>query len=312
MKRNPPRFRGAAGKARLLNAIRSQKIVGEEDAIAKGLAKVAIPFVLEADEELMAEGEFEDDVYFILSGKVAIRIKRKQVNVRVPGDHVGEMALIDPLHPRSASVIATERTEVAKVTERDFTKLAEDHPILWRRLSVELGHRLRQRGELIPSPNPIPVIFIGSSSKQSHIVDALEAALKGPKLIVRKWTEGVFGLSSTTIESLEKTIGSADFAVILLSGDDPIKRGKVVEVPRDNCVFELGLGMGALGRERTFILKEDKAIHLPSDLQGVTYEKYDASPKVKLAKGISSAARKIKALIELHKSKQPPDRSSKS
>ena len=307
MSKVPPRFRGAAGKARLLQALCSQKIVAGDEAIAKRLMAVVTVTTMRSGKhapDLMKEGEFGSDIFFILSGSVAIRIKRKQVNVRSPGDHVGEMALIDPLYPRSATVTPLESTEVARVAESAFTAIAQDYPIVWRRLCVELGNRLRQRGSSIPSPNKVPVVFIGSSSKKKRVMNAIERAIKSRNVRVEKWTKGVFGLSATNIESLEKVIGRSDFAVIILSGDDTTeRRGKTKKSPRDNCIFELGLGMGGLGRERTFIIKESGELHLPTDLEGVTYHSYDAAPPERMQRHIQAAARKIKARINELKTK---------
>ena len=47
------------------------------------------------------------------------------------------------------------------------------------------------------------------------------------------------------------------------------KRGDQAPAARDNVLFELGLFMGALGRERTYVVTE-KSVRLPSDLAGVT------------------------------------------
>ena len=47
-----------------------------------------------------------------------------------------------------------------------------------------------------------------------------------------------------------------------------IKRADEVTTARDNVLFELGLFMGALGRERTFIVTE-KSVRLPTDLAGI-------------------------------------------
>jgi predicted nucleotide-binding protein len=152
--------------------------------------------------------------------------------------------------------------------------------------------------EAFPDPNKVPVVFIGSSSRQTGILNAIARAIKSRNLKVRKWTKGVFGLSATTIESLERTIASSDFAVIILSGDDTTEqRGLVKKSPRDNCIFELGLGMGALGRERSFILKEKGALHLPADLDGVTYHQYHPARPDRLKKDIKAAGSKIKARI---------------
>ena len=169
---------------------------------------------------------------------------------------------------------------------------------MWRRLCVELGNRLRQRSTSIHSPNKVPVVFIGSSSQQTRIMNAIARELKSAGVKVRKWTKGVFGLSATTIESLENTIGSSDFAIIIFSADDTLDQRKVVKKsPRDNCVFELGLGMGALGRLRTYILKQKGAMHLPTDLDGVTYHQYDPSAADRMRKDIKAAGIKIKAKI---------------
>jgi hypothetical protein len=45
---------------------------------------------------------------------------------------------------------------------------------------------------------------------------------------------------------------------------------------RDNVIFELGLFMGRLGRERTFILSQTHAnLKIPTDLSGVTMATYE-------------------------------------
>jgi hypothetical protein len=52
-------------------------------------------------------------------------------------------------------------------------------------------------------------------------------------------------------------------------------RDTAIPSPRDNVIFELGLFMGALGRERTFIVyNRDQEIKLPSDLAGVTAARF--------------------------------------
>ncbi len=63
-----------------------------------------------------------------------------------------------------------------------------------------------------------------------------------------------------------------DFAVLVLTPDDMVQsRGTSSLTPRDNVLFELGLFMGGIGRDRTFVVHDrSQAMRMPSDLAGVT------------------------------------------
>jgi len=86
------------------------------------------------------------------------------------------------------------------------------------------------------------------------------------------WKDDVFGLGSSTLDSLMRALDEYDFAIIILSPDDMIEsRNKNYASPRDNVLFELGLFMGRLGPSRTFIVHEKGVdLKLPSDLAGIT------------------------------------------
>src|ERR1035441_6917046 len=116
-----------------------------------------------------------------------------------------------------------------------------------------------------------PNVFIGSSTGGLHIAKQLQLGM-ARAASCRIWTQGVFGLSEGTLESLIKATKKADFAILVLTPDDlTTKRGRKKSAPRDNVVFELGLFVGAIGRERTFIVhNREESTELPSDLDGVT------------------------------------------
>jgi len=217
------------------------------------------------------QGDPDNVLYLIVSGKVSILVNGREVNTRKTGQHVGEMTVIDPVARRSACVVATEQTVLAKFSEAIFADLATAHPDLWRRLARELGERLRQRGELVPIKNPIPKIFIGSSSEALPVARAIQSCFDHDDFDVRLWTEGVFRASSTVIDDLLYQSRGSDFAILVLTPDDKATSRKTeVDAPRDNCVFELGLFMGVLGRSRTFIVKPRGAdIKIPSDVLGI-------------------------------------------
>jgi hypothetical protein len=71
---------------------------------------------------------------------------------------------------------------------------------------------------------------------------------------------------------------NSDFAVVLFTADEVVKESDNKESlrPRDNCVFELGLFMGALGLDpqRSILLRSEDSDLLSdfvSDLGGLTY-----------------------------------------
>jgi predicted nucleotide-binding protein len=119
-----------------------------------------------------------------------------------------------------------------------------------------------------PARNVRPEIFIGCSVEgltEAKIIQ-MELAHSANAVI---WSQGVFGLSRGTLETLVEKARSFTHAVLVLTPDDMlIKRADEVTTARDNVLFELGLFMGALGRERTFIVTE-KSVRLPTDLAGI-------------------------------------------
>lgn len=123
-----------------------------------------------------------------------------------------------------------------------------------------------------------PRAFIGSSVEGLNIAYAVQQnLLHDAETTV--WDQGVFELSSTTIESLVKVLATNDFGIFVFSADDLVKiRGKEGSSVRDNVLFEFGLFIGKLGRERVFFLIPDGSeLHIPSDLIGITAGKYESN-----------------------------------
>ncbi len=116
-----------------------------------------------------------------------------------------------------------------------------------------------------------PAVFVGSSSEGLGIAQAVQVLLD-PHAEVELWTQGVFGLSQGTLESLVLALQRFDFAVLVLTADDLLtKRGETVPAARDNVLFELGLFVGGLGRDRTFMVyNRARQPDLPTDLAGIT------------------------------------------
>ena len=116
-----------------------------------------------------------------------------------------------------------------------------------------------------------PALFVGSSSEGLRIAEAVQVVLD-PVCEVELWTQGIFGLTQGTLESLVLSLSRFDFALLVLTADDmTVSRGTERPAARDNVLFELGLFIGALGRDRTFMLYDrTDPPALPSDLAGIS------------------------------------------
>ena len=121
-----------------------------------------------------------------------------------------------------------------------------------------------------------PRIFIGSSREAKAVADGIHAELERDAECT-VWTQGVFGLGATAVDSLMARVRGSDFAIFVFAEDDQATmRGRLFSVPRDNVIYELGLFSGALGPERClFLTPLGSDIHLPTDLLGMTAGSYD-------------------------------------
>lgn len=107
-----------------------------------------------------------------------------------------------------------------------------------------------------------PTMFIGSSTEAIKIARAVRDRLR-KTLDVRLWTEGIFSLSRGTLESLVAASRSFDYGLFVFAQDDRLLfRNKRQTVTRDNVVFELGMFLGTLGRDRCFFMLPESADNL--------------------------------------------------
>jgi predicted nucleotide-binding protein len=209
------------------------------------------------------------------------------------------MAVIDPAARRSADVTALEETVVAKVTERDFSAVAQRWPELWRRLALELAERLRERSKHVKARNDVPRLFIGCSAESLTVARSIQDGLSHDNLVLTLWTNNVFTASHYPIEDLEQQLVESDFATIVLAPEDNVfSRGIVGMAPRDNVIFELGLFMGALLRNRVLVVSPREAdLKIPTDLLGLTPLQYPLGRPEDLAARIAPTCNSIRRII---------------
>tara|TARA_R110002049_G_scaffold277666_1_gene456232 strand:+ start:100 stop:1062 length:963 start_codon:yes stop_codon:yes gene_type:complete len=146
---------------------------------------------------------------------------------------------------------------------------------------------------------PRPSVFIGSSAEGLEIAEAIQLNLDYA-CQVTIWHQGVFGLGQGTLESLVERLSDFDFAVLVLTPDDvTLSRESLEQSPRDNVLLELGLFIGALGRDRSFIVYDrEKDLKLPSDLAGVTPATYQEHEDGNLQASLGAATTLLKGSIQ--------------
>lgn len=101
-----------------------------EDLSQKQLKKVAdltevARFM--AGATLVKQGEIGDSFYVALTGQAKVVANKKTMNHLLPGDHFGEISLLDG-EPRSASVVAETEMTLVIITQKDFLALLAKDP----------------------------------------------------------------------------------------------------------------------------------------------------------------------------------------
>lgn len=143
-------------------------------------------------------------------------------------------------------------------------------------------------------------IFIASSGRTLVLAEILRDELDTDFCQATLWSEeGRLQPGSTIIEMLEGTAQQCDFAVIILARDDVLTSGAgEVLKARDNCVFEAGLFMSAIGRKRCFLVNSVEQSDLPSDLGGVISIRFKEPSDLRDRKACTDAIRQAAAQLK--------------
>lgn len=269
------RFEGE-NRAALIGSLKRQFDSGDT-AVAEAIASGGELVEFKAGDVLIAEGGEDNDVFFLVSGQVSIVVKGQEVRQLKSGDHVGEMAAIEPSQRRAASVVAVETVVAVKMAGSDFTRLADKFPpLIWRSVAQELSRRLYDRNRHMAAPNDKPRMFIMSSVEGLTVANEIQAGLQHD-VLATVWPNGVFWAGGYPLESLETAVAESDFGIAVALFEDIVEtnRGDRKPTIRDNVLFELGMFMGRLGRRRSILVfPKLPGLTLPSDLHGLTPASY--------------------------------------
>lgn len=90
---------------------------------------------------IVSEGEKGQGFYLIVAGRADVQQRGRTVRTLSPGDFFGELALLRD-QPRSATVIARERTTCLALTRWDFKGILEANPTIALHLLATVAARV--------------------------------------------------------------------------------------------------------------------------------------------------------------------------
>jgi len=220
------RFEGKGGRRLLLEAIRAQQLVGQKRSLARALVQRVSLSELAPGGVLIEQGASDNDLYLVLAGRVAVLVGGKEVGTREAGQHVGEVALLNPTVPRSATVIAQEQTVVAKISECDFRAVAASAPEVWRGLAAGLSGMLAQRNrrEAPPAPRQRPAAEGGTARLTDGTVTAFLRELFAVEPEGSGWEDLLRPGAVVGRFELVREIGRGGFGVVWEAHDLELRR----------------------------------------------------------------------------------------
>ncbi len=176
----------------------------DEEALAR-VAVRASTVHLDRNDTLFNEGDEAEDLYVVLTGRVAIAKRSPDgreslVALMAPGDLFGEMPLFDD-EPRSASVRALESSEVARVPFDVVRAELEARPgLLWEVVAM-FAARLRAAGDALADAMLLDVV--GRTAKR-----LLELSGAADEFVLPITQEELAGLVGASRERVNKSISA--------------------------------------------------------------------------------------------------------
>lgn len=109
----------------------------------KKIAGLISTVEFDAGDTVIQEGEPGDSFFVTVSGQARVLSGGKTLHRLIPGDHFGEISLLDG-GPRSASVVADTSLSLLRLPRASFLKLVRDDADLARALLASLARMVRR------------------------------------------------------------------------------------------------------------------------------------------------------------------------
>lgn len=119
----------------------------------KDLSNISPVRTYQKDENVVSKEELGSQLFIVSSGRVKVTAEafggdEIVLCILYPTDFFGEMAILDG-QPRSATIVAMERTELITIEKEIFLGLIKRQPEVAIKILIILSQRLRKADELI-------------------------------------------------------------------------------------------------------------------------------------------------------------------
>jgi CRP/FNR family cyclic AMP-dependent transcriptional regulator len=137
-------------------------------------------------------GDSTDNIYFVLSGALKVQVSdedgREVILSKLgPGELFGEMGVLDD-HPRSATVLAVEPSEVVVMGKADFKQCLVDNPDVSLFIMRNLTKRLRMADRNIES-----LALLDVYGRVARLLLESSETVNGRKVVTKKITKQDIG-----------------------------------------------------------------------------------------------------------------------
>lgn len=201
---------------------------GLSDAEREVVAEAAVLRTFKRNERIVTQGENGDSFFIVIRGRVSVAVSSPDgreviLSTLGEGEPFGEMALLEDA-PRSASVVATERTDVVILTRAAFFALLRRNFILTRSLLRSLSQRLRHADSTIEGLASLDVKGRLARYFRDLAMSRGRTAGGGWTVVYRPAQREIAGTIGSSRETVSRTMGQLARENLL------IPKGRVVYV----------------------------------------------------------------------------------
>jgi CRP/FNR family cyclic AMP-dependent transcriptional regulator len=186
------------------------------------VAQVGVPRSFPGETRIFHEGDPGDACYIVREG--SCRVTREHPDGRAitlatlgPGAIFGELAMLDG-ERRSASVEATENTELVALPASDVRNLIREHPEMAEKLVVALTRRLREANERISRQSFQTVPSRVAGVLNQLLADETVTPLVRDGVTIRLRQADLAQLAGTSRESVSRFLATLERAGVVRVG----------------------------------------------------------------------------------------------